>query len=335
MQRIRFDMMGNDAKLQGRFARMEHHDSHPFRAGCIFAGAIGALAGAWWLRHLTARAVRAWRPGRGKFVPTGRLVTRVAGSGEPVFVLLHGLVASGETFGSAYDSLADAGTLVVPDLLGFSRSMDREREDFTLDDHLNALDEMMATLGFSKARLVVGGHSFGGLLTLHWAARHAGRVDRVVTWGAPLFRNDEEGRERLGEMGMLERLFAQDSKLARKSCEVMCAFRQAAGWLAIALSPDLPVAVSRRAVLHTWPAYRGALEIFFDDWQRALARLAEEKVPIRLVAGTEDQSQVPGLREQLARDYANIETRTIPDAAHIITLTHPASCAKDMQLKRV
>lgn len=313
---------------------MENHDRQPFRAGSILAGAIGALAGAWWFRHLTARAVRAWRPGRGRFLRTGRLVTRVAGSGEPVLVLLHGLVASGETFGSAYDSLADVGTLLVPDLLGFSRSMDRPRKDFALEDHLCALDEMLESLDLSDARLVVGGHSFGGLLALHWAARHASQVDSVVTWGAPLFRDEEEGRERLGEMGMLERLFAQDSKLARKSCEVMCIFRPTAGWLAIALSPDLPVAVSARAVLHTWPAYRGAVEIFFADWRNALARLAEAQVPIRLVAGTEDESQVPGLREQLARDYPNVETRTIPDAAHIITLTHAASCANDMPLKR-
>ncbi|MEP6822515.1 MAG: alpha/beta fold hydrolase [Chthoniobacterales bacterium] len=304
---------------------------YPKRRLLNCASLIAALVGVWWLRHFTARAVRAWQPGRGRFVRTGRLVTRVAGSREPVFLLLHGLVASGETFGSAYDVLAEAGTLLVPDLLGFSRSMDRERGAFTLDDHLGALDEMLATLGFSNARLVVGGHSFGGLLALHWAARHADQVNRVVTWGAPLFRNEKEGRERLREMGMLEKLFAQDSKLARKSCELMCSFRQTAGWLAIALSPDLPVAVSERAVLHTWPAYRGAVEIFFEDWQRALARLAEVSVPIRLVAGTEDASQVPDLREQLARDYPNIETRTIPGAAHIITLTHAPECAKDMQ----
>lgn len=49
----------------------------------------------------------------------------------------------------------------------------------------------------------------------------------------------------------------------------------------------------------------------------------------------QQRASVPGLREQLARDYPNVETRTIPDAAHIITLTHAASCAKDMQLKRV
>ncbi|MEO7319858.1 MAG: alpha/beta fold hydrolase [Chthoniobacteraceae bacterium] len=298
------------------------------------AAALAALVGAWWLRHITSRAVRVWRPGGGRFVRTGRLVARVIGSGERVFVLLHGLVSSGETFGAAYDCLADQGTLVIPDLLGFSRSMDRERQDFALEDHLRALDEMMDALGLAKARIVVGGHSFGGVLALHWAARRAAQVGAVVTWGAPLFRDEQEGRERLGEMGMLEKLFAQDSPLARKSCEVMCAHREAARLLAIALSPDLPVAVSKRVVLHTWPAYRGAVEIFFAGWQRALARLAQERVLIRLVAGTEDKSQVPGLREQLARDYPNIETRTIPDAAHIITLTHAMSCAKDMQIKR-
>ncbi len=298
------------------------------------AAALTALAGAWWLRHITSRAVRVWRPGSGRFLRTGRLVVRVVGSGERVFVLLHGLVSSGETFGAAYDRLAEQGALVIPDLLGFSRSMDREREDFALEDHLRALDEMMDALGLAKARIVVGGHSFGGVLALHWAARRAAQVDAVVTWGAPLFRDEKEGRERLGEMGMLEKLFAQDSPLARKSCEWMCAHREASRLLAIALSPDLPVAVSKRVVLHTWPAYRGAIEVFFADWTDALGRLAKEKVPIKLVAGANDDSQVPGLNEQLAREYSNITARTVPDAAHIIALTHGRDCVHDLETLR-
>ncbi|CAN5309522.1 hypothetical protein BH20VER2_BH20VER2_07230 [soil metagenome] len=298
------------------------------------AAALATLVGAWWLRHITSRAVRVWRPGGGRFVRAGRLVVRVVGSGERVFVLLHGLVSSGETFGAPYDRLADQGTLVIPDLLGFSRSMDQEREDFALEDHLRALDEMMDALGLANARIVVGGHSFGGLLALHWAARNAARVDAVVTWGAPLFRDQKEGRERLGEMGMLEKLFAQDSPLARKSCEWMCAHREASRLLAIVLSPDLPVAVSKRVVLHTWPAYRGAIDVFFADWRDALGRLAKEKVPVTLVAGANDDSQVPGLNERLAREYSNITARIVPDAAHIIALTHGRECVDDLETVR-
>lgn len=296
----------------------------------ISAGAIAALAGAWWLRHVSARAVRAWQPGRGEFVRAGKLFARVAGAGEPVFVLLHGLVASGETFGSAYDRLAEIGTLVVPDLLGFSRSMDLERQDFTLGDHLDALDEMLAELGLSEARLAIGGHSFGGVLALHWAARRTAQTDAVVTWGAPLFRDEAEGRAQLKKMGMLERLFAQDSSFAEKSCALMCAHRRLARVLAVALSPDLPVPVSERVVLHTWPAYRGAVEVLFSDWEGALRSLAERDVPVTLVAGTADESQVPGLNERLAQDYPNVRAAQIENAAHIVALTHGSACVDEL-----
>ncbi len=307
---------------------MENHPSHPFRAASVLAGAIGALAGAWWLRHLTARAVRVWRPGRGRFLRTGRLVTRVAGSGEPVFLLLHGLVASGETFGSAYDSLAEAGTLVVPDLLGFSRSMDRASADFSLEDHLRALDEMLETLKLSNARLVVGGHSFGGLLALHWAARRSRQVDAVVLFGAPLFRDEAEARRQLKKMGALESLFAQDSPLAAKSCALMCAHRRLAGFLAIALSPDLPVAVSSKAVLHTWPAYREALSIFFSNWSAEILKLEEYRVPVSLIAGEKDQSQVVGLADSLATKYSCVNATFVKEAAHILPITHGTFCAE-------
>ena len=114
----------------------------------------------------------------------------------------------------------------------------------------------------------------------------------------------------------------------------MCAHREASRLLAIALSPDLPVAVSKRVVLHTWPAYRGATDVFFADWWDALGRLAKEKVPIKLVAGANDDSQVPDLNEQLAREYSNITARTVPDAAHIIALTHGRECVQDLETIR-
>jgi pimeloyl-ACP methyl ester carboxylesterase len=72
-------------------------------------------------------------------------------------VLLHGLPASGDTFGAAYDRLATSAQLVVPDLLGFARSQDPSRTDFSLQAHLDALDAMLADLGLEDRRLVVGG----------------------------------------------------------------------------------------------------------------------------------------------------------------------------------
>ena len=67
--------------------------------------------------------------------------------------------SSFETFRAEYmNRLTEVGTLLVPDLLGFSRSMDFDREQFALGDHLDALDEMMTVLDLSDARFVGGGH---------------------------------------------------------------------------------------------------------------------------------------------------------------------------------
>ena len=94
---------------------------------------------------------------------------RHGGSANPVVVLLHGLVATGDVFGAAFDPIADQATLVVPDLLGFGRSLDDSRERFTPDDHLDALDEMLDALGLA-ARPVAW----------HNGSAPAGETDRVL-----------------------------------------------------------------------------------------------------------------------------------------------------------
>lgn len=286
-----------------------------------------AVPVAWWLRHTLARSVRVWRPGVGRFVRAGKLSVRVAGSGDRVFLLLHGLISSGDTFGSDYDRLAEHGRLIVPDLLGFSRSMSDASEGFSLEDHLDSLDEMMNALGADDARFVVVGHSLGALIALHWAARRSRQTNAVVLFGAPLFRDEPEARRQLKKMGALENLFAQDSPLAAKSCALMCAHRRLARFLAVALSPDLPVALSSKAVLHTWPAYRGALGVFFADWPTAMEKLNQKGIRMTLIAGDKDRSQVKGLAAQLAETFSYVSEIQVKDAAHILPITHGRFCA--------
>lgn len=298
--------------------------------GYGFAIAALGLCAAWLGRFFSARAVRVWRPGCGVRFGAGNLSVRTAGEGEQAFVLLHGLVASGDTFGAAYDRLARHGRLIVPDLLGFGRSMDAARDAFGLAEHLAALDAMAEKLEIASSPLIIGGHSAGGLLALHWAARRREQVRGIVTWGAPLFRDESEARERLKAMGWLERLFAQDSPLAERACAWMCAYRGFARGLAIGFSPDLPVTISGQAVMHTWPAYRGTIEVLFSRWQDALHRLQETRTPVTLVAGSRDRSQVAGLAQQLASRSACVRAILVPNEAHMLPITQGALCAEQL-----
>src|SRR5688572_31188709 len=141
----------------------------------------------WGLIHTLAKTSRQWRPGRGERLIAGGLSVRVLGSGERVYVLLHGLVASGDYFGALYDSLAARGTLVVPDLLGFGRSLHTKTNSYNVEAHLDALDRMVSELGLLGRPMVLVGHSMGGIIAIHWAARHRDRTERVITFCAPLY----------------------------------------------------------------------------------------------------------------------------------------------------
>lgn len=132
--------------------------------------------------------------------PAGRrlradpLATRVLDSSNPVVVLLHGLVASGDYFGAAFDELGRAGALVVPDLWGFAASRrppGGDPAEYGAAAHLAALDAMLAVLGLTNRPLVIVGHSMGATLGMRWAARHS-TTQAVVAfspaWAAPMFR---------------------------------------------------------------------------------------------------------------------------------------------------
>lgn len=257
---------------------------------------------------------------------------RVAGDpqADRAVVLLHGLVGSGDAFGADYDRLVTDHRLVVPDLLGFARSVDRRRQDHSLDAHLAALDEMAAdVLGTDGIRMPIAGHSMGGLLALHWAARRARPVERVVTWGAPLYRNQAEARRHIKALGPREALFALEGPTARLVCKLMCCAQPlAAGWLAVAMNPQVPIPLARRGSQHTWESYLGGMQgiIVRGRWQQALKTLEYAGVPVTLAAGRADPVPVAGLAQTLAETHTALTVATHPTATHALPLSDPKWC---------
>lgn len=250
-------------------------------------------------------------------------------SGQPgnSLVLLHGLVASGDAWGGAYDSLGASGTLVVPDLLGFGGSLDLDRQDFSLLAHLDALDDMASGLGLDGQSLTVVGHSMGGILALCWAARRP-EVTRVVAFSAPLYVDEQEAIDHITAMGWLERLFVLDGSMSRAACGWMCAHRQAAASVAVALQPRLPIHIARQGVLHTWPSYIGGLEdiIMGAPWREALTHLDRRGVHVLLAEGESDPVPVKGRAAGLAQAHEFVRYASHPRAGHDLPLSYSAWC---------
>jgi len=280
--------------------------------------AASAVAGAaWGVIHASAPAVRAWKPPRWPRAKVGRLSVTDAGSGAGVVLLLHGLGATGDYFGSLYDRLADDHRVVIPDLLGFGRSIDVEGADFGPDAHLDALDETLASLGLDAASVIVVAHSMASALALRWARRHPDRTLGIVLFGPPAYRSAKEARRAVGAAGPMARLFLLDTGWARALCRLNCSNRTLSGIaMAIAL-PRLPVAVTRRASLHTWEAYRQSIEglVLDADWHS----LFEVDAPVTIVRGSNDHIGDRSYLIELAARHTTFEE--VVGADHHVAIT--------------
>ncbi len=255
------------------------------------AGTVLAVLGAWWTCHARSAAVRHWRPSTLELRRHGGLSYRVGGPPDaPVgVVLLHGLVATGDVFGGTPDHLARRHRVIVPDLLGFGRSLDEARDDFSTAAHLDALDEVIGRELDGK-RLHLGAHSMGSALALRWSAHDIARVDRVVCLGVPAWPEPAAARRSLGRLGPMSRALLVDDRAARAMCGFSCRHRTLSGMLSAAVAPRWPIPIARQASLHTWPAYIQALEEQIIDcpWDDLLGTVVQAGVDVRLVHGDRD-----------------------------------------------
>lgn len=102
---------------------------------------------------------------------------------EPTLVLAPGLTANARSFdGLIAAGLPRVATVLALDLRGRGES-DQPDSGYTMEDHAQDILGLLDALGLE--RVVMGGHSFGGLLTYWLAANHPERVERCVVLDAP------------------------------------------------------------------------------------------------------------------------------------------------------
>ena len=100
----------------------------------------------------------------------------------PTLVLTHGLSANAHFFDVLARSLAPAARVLCFDLRGRGLS-DRPADGYSLAEHAADLAGALDALGLE--RVFLGGHSFGGLLTLYVAATAPERVERALVLDVP------------------------------------------------------------------------------------------------------------------------------------------------------
>jgi pimeloyl-ACP methyl ester carboxylesterase len=105
-----------------------------------------------------------------------RAVYRVVGSGPPV-VLIHGMVNSSRHWEQVALRLADAYTVVAPDLIGHGDSA-TPRGDYSLGAHAASIRDLLAAIGIDRATIV--GHSLGGGVAMQFFYQFPQRTERLA-----------------------------------------------------------------------------------------------------------------------------------------------------------
>jgi len=95
---------------------------------------------------------------------------------EPPLILMHGLTGNAHSF----DGVLNAGVrreVLTVDLRGRGLS-DKPAHGYSMQDHADDIVGMLDRLGMERA--VIGGHSFGGLLSIYLAFHYPGRVEKII-----------------------------------------------------------------------------------------------------------------------------------------------------------
>jgi len=121
-------------------------------------------------------------PYKDHFVDTNKIKLHVIEysfqENKPTLILLHGLTANAHAFdGLVSRGLADNFRIISPDLRGRGLS-DKPAFNYGLKHHALDVLGMMDALGVDKA--ILGGHSFGGLLSTYIATHYPERVEKVI-----------------------------------------------------------------------------------------------------------------------------------------------------------
>jgi len=300
-------------------------------AGAVIASALAlTLLGVYLWVRVTRPGVESGRNAMpGRMVPLSQGLTHVQWHGHddaPVLVCVHGLSTPSFVWGPLLPFLTGLGYRVLTyDLYGrgySDRVPGRQTEAF----FLTQLQDLLQAEGVTGPVTLMG-YSMGGAISTAFAAKHPGRVSRLILLapaglGLTLGRfSDFVTRAPVIGDWMIEVLGARLMRQSYRSGDAADAVVDAITSRAL---DELTVAGTLRAILS---AQRGILR---DDQSGLHGSLAKRPVPILAVWGSLDAAIPLGSRDRLAGVNPSARHITLPDADHGLPYTHPARLAQEI-----
>jgi pimeloyl-ACP methyl ester carboxylesterase len=243
-------------------------------------------------------------------------------------VLVHGLADEADTWRHLLQTLAQRYRVIAFDLPGFGRSS-KPRRNYTMEFFQQVLLELLDILGTLSVGLV--GHSLGGMIAHLFALEHPERVNRLVLLSGSLLVKQQ--KMNIKSLAMLVPGLGEwnYNRLRRSPQAAFDTLKLYYANMAI-LADDEQAFLFERVNQRVWDnaqryAYFSTLRSmasFLIPMQRNLPeRLADWKIPTRIIWGEEDQITFPANGVALAQIQPFTELRLLPGAGHNIQQEAP------------
>jgi cis-3-alkyl-4-acyloxetan-2-one decarboxylase len=132
------------------------------------------------------------------------LYSEIDGSGKSV-VLLHGMAASHSYWDKVVFALSGPVKSLCIDLLGFGKSPKPKGADYSYQEHLRYVKDVVEKNN-QKLPLVLVGHSMGALLAVRYAIKNPKDVKSLVLINPALYKNAQEAKRGITSDNIIRRM---------------------------------------------------------------------------------------------------------------------------------
>lgn len=270
-----------------------------------------------------------------RFIPVGELTVhyKEMGSGEPVFILLHGFGASTFSWREVMAPFAELGRVIAYDRPAFgltSRPMPGEwkgQNPYSPESQAAIVIGLMDALGVDTAWLV--GNSAGGTVSVYTALTYPQRISGLILVDAAIYTGG-------GSPGWVRPLLATPQMrrigplLARQIATSGNDFIRSAFHDPSLVTPEVLEGYRKPLRAHNWD--RALWELTAASRPLGLAeRLNELNLPVLVITGDDDRIVPTEQSIRLANEIPGAALAVIPNAGH---LPHEEKPAEFMQAVR-
>ena len=249
-----------------------------------------------------------------------KLAHREFGVGRPV-VLLHSSASSGSQWTALAEELGECRHVIVPDLIGYGRSLERGPDaNSSLDQEAEAVFALIEPLG-EPVDLV--GHSFGGAVAVKIALRWPEWVRSLTVIEPVLFhllrRDNAEDRSLLWQIKLLSSEVVS-SILSRRPEQGMQQFVDF--WNGAGAWERLPVAQRDGLTRRLGQVQNNFAAVTGESWP--IDRCRKIACPVLAITGEQSAAAARRVTELLVSALPDVSLRTIDGAGHMAPLSHRA-----------